>query len=149
MMIDQANSEAHIAAVNRERRIVVNFDAMHADRGFAHADVDALVKLKFDFIDTPGVQIYSVFWNWNEGNTSSFPSSVIPSFNEAGFQKWFKEGTDIVRVFLEETKTRKLEALYAYRINSSNKLRSVVITADGSGTICLRQRQSRKTSSCA
>jgi len=119
-MIDQANSDEHIAAISRGRRIVVNFDAMHADPSFANANVDALVEYKFGFIDTPGTQIDSVFWNWNEGNTSPFPSDVIPTFNDAGFQKWFEEGTDIVRIFLEETKKRKLEAFYSYRINGSD-----------------------------
>ena len=119
-IIDQANSPEHIAAIDRTRRIIKHFDLIHANPAFAGTNSDVLVKFKFDFIDSGGTQIDSVFWDWSEGNTVPFPSKVIPGFNSAGFKKWYREGTDIVRVFLEETKKRGLETFYSYRINGSD-----------------------------
>jgi hypothetical protein len=118
-IIEQANSPEHVAAINRTRRIIKQFDVMHADRAIPGTNPDVLVKFKFDFVDS-GTQIDSVSWDWSEGNTAPFPSKVIPGFNSVGFRKWFDEGTDIVRIFQEETKKRGLEAFYSYRINGSD-----------------------------
>ena len=103
-IIEQANSADHVAAIHRRRRIIKQIDLMHADRAIAGSDPDVLVKFKFDFVNTGETQIDSVTWDWSEGNTAPFPSQVRPSFNSAGFRKWFDEGTEIVRVFLEESK---------------------------------------------
>ena len=118
-IIDQANSPEHIAAINRPCRIIKQFDVAHADPAVAGTNPDVLVKLKFDFIDS-GTQIDSVSWNWSESNVGPFLSKVRSSFNSAGFKKWYGEGTDSVRVFLEESKKRGLEAFYHYRINGSD-----------------------------
>ena len=119
-IIEQANSAEHIAAINRPRRIIKQFDVMHADRAVAGTRLDVLLPFKFDFLDSGATQIDSVTWDWSEGNVAPFPSQVRPSFNSAGFQKWYREGTDIVRIFVQETHKRGLEAFYHYRINASD-----------------------------
>ena len=119
-IIEQVNSVEHVAAINRTRRIIKQIDLMHADTAIAGTEPNVLVKFKFDFINTGETQIDSVRWDWSEGNTAPFPSEVRPSFNSAGFRKWFDEGTDIVRVFLDESKQRDLEVFYHYRINASD-----------------------------
>ena len=105
--IEQANSPDHVAAINRARRIIKQFDVLHADRAIAGSDPEVVARFKFDFIDS-NTQIDAVAWDWSEGNALPFPSRSAPGFNSAGFKKWSAEGTDIVRIFLEETKKRGL-----------------------------------------
>lgn len=47
----QQLSQEHVAAVNRRRRVIVNFDVITGEVAFATKDVAQLVKWKFDFAD--------------------------------------------------------------------------------------------------
>ncbi len=60
----QALSEEHQAAVERRRRIIVNFDVISGDQTFGGRDPEELVAWKFDFIGREGTQIDSVWWEW-------------------------------------------------------------------------------------
>lgn len=51
----QQLSEQHKAAVNRRRRVVVNFDAHHAEPHFTEVDPEQLAKLSFTFADDEGI----------------------------------------------------------------------------------------------
>jgi hypothetical protein len=110
-----AERAAHIAAVNRRRRIYVNNDVgLPVEFGLAVSD---WVYLQFDLFDEPGIQVDTIAWCFDEGNLAAYPSKVIPVLQYAGLQKWLREGIDIIRVAVDETHKRRKEAFYVYRLN--------------------------------
>ncbi|MYC80530.1 MAG: family 10 glycosylhydrolase [Acidobacteria bacterium] len=121
-------SPQHLAQIERRRRVVVNFDAIHGDLKFADIPPSDLVKLSFTFADDPESQIDSIWWNWGEGHQSPYPSEVMPLYDQEGYRKWVEEGVDIMRIFLEATKERGLEAFYSYRVNGSDN--DLVVTRE-------------------
>lgn len=117
-------SPAHIAAVNRQRRVVCNFDtnfgAPSIAKKLAGIDIKNLVKGYFSMIDSPGVQIDSVGWCWLDGNFANYPSEVLPVWELPGLKKWWSQGIDPVRIFDEETRKRGIESFWSYRINGTD-----------------------------
>ena len=78
----QALSEEHQAAVERRRRIIVNFDVISGDQTFGGRDPEELVAWKFDFIGREGTQIDSVWWEWGEGHQAPWPSRTMPLYDQ-------------------------------------------------------------------
>ena len=114
-------SAEHIAAVNRRRRVAVNYDAISADgASFATKDIEDLVAWKLMFADEPGSHIDSVWWSWGEGNQAPYPSEILPGYETPGFRKWAESGIDIVRIFLEACEKRGLETFISHRMNASD-----------------------------
>ena len=124
-------SPAHIAAVNRRRRVIVNYDTGSQgylfDRRVEGADRKQVIMLYFNTPSTTniiseGSQVDSIFWNFGEGNVAYWPSKVLPVIDLPGWRKWFDEGFDLLGTLLEETHQRGLEAFFSYRINGSDFL---------------------------
>ncbi|MBI82770.1 MAG: hypothetical protein CMJ81_06215 [Planctomycetaceae bacterium] len=113
-------SPQHLDAVNRRRRVVVNFDAIHGDRNFTNIHPDELVKLSLTFADDAGSHIDSIWWNWGEGHQAPYPSKLLPLYDHPGYRKWVADGIDIVRVFVDATRARGLEVFYTFRVNGSD-----------------------------
>ena len=114
-------SAAHIDAINRRRRVIVNFDVISADgERFATKEIERLVEWKFMFADEPGTYIDSIYWSWGEGHQAPYPSEVLPLYDSPGFKKWADDGINIVQVFLEAAKQRDIESFFSYRINGSD-----------------------------
>ena len=114
-------SPEHIDAINRRRRVIVNFDVIAADgERFATKEIERLVEWKFMFADEPGTHIDSIYWSWGEGHQAPYPSDVLPLYDSRGFKKWADDGINIVQVFLEASKQRDIEAFFSYRINGSD-----------------------------
>ena len=119
-------TESHIAAINRQRRVILDFDNAAVFWGNAsvgnppgQTDIGKHVARCFSVIDDPDSQVDSVWWDWCNGNIVPYPSKVLPTYEFFPLWKeWFKSGVDPVRVFLEETKKRKREVFCSYRINS-------------------------------
>ena len=119
-MKGQLSSE-HIDAINRRRRVIVNFDVISADGArFATKEIERLVEWKFMFADEPGTHIDSIYWSWGEGHQAPYPSEVLPLYDSPGFKKWADDGVNIVQVFLEAAKQRGVESFFSYRINGSD-----------------------------
>ena len=119
-MKEQLSSE-HIDALNRCRRVIVNFDVISADGArFATKAIERLVEWKFMFADEPGTHIDSIYWSWGEGHQVPYPSDVLPLYDSPGFKKWADDGVNIVQVFLEAAKQRDIESFFSYRINGSD-----------------------------
>ena len=112
-------SEEHVAAVNRDRRVVVNFDVMIVDPTPGE-DAYELAKERLAFADEPTTRIDSIWWNWCEGNVVPYPSKLLPQYDHPGYRKWLEDGVDIVRVFLDETHKRGMEGFYSHRMNGSD-----------------------------
>ena len=119
-MKGQLSSE-HIDAINRRRRVIVNFDVISADGArFATKEIERLVEWKFMFADEPGTHIDTICWSWGEGHQAPYPSEVLPLYDSPGFKEWADNGVNIVQVFLEASKQRGIEAFFSYRINGSD-----------------------------
>ena len=103
-------SKKHIQAVEKDRRIINNFDTISGDRQFGGQDPSALVKWKFHVIDEKDVQIDSVWWGWGEGNQAPWPSKTMPLYNAKGYQEWAERGINIAEIFLKESHKRGVEA---------------------------------------
>ena len=116
-------TKEHQAAVNRQRRIIVNYD-----NGFGAPDtakifgsgIEKVVAAYFSMIDEKGVQIDSVWWCWLDGNYANYPSKILPVWDHPGLRKWWQAGIDPVRIFAEETRKRGLEAFFSYRLNGTD-----------------------------
>jgi hypothetical protein len=108
--------------MNRERRIILQMDvgagafyneAVGPDR---LADV---TDYHLSVIDEPNNQIDSIWWDWTEGNSASWPSEIIPR-QTAIFPRWSAAGIDPVKVLLEEARRRGREVFFSYRVNGND-----------------------------
>ena len=113
-------SPQHLEAVNRQRRVVVNFDAIHGDPNFTNIAPKDLVQLSLTFADDPESHIDSIWWNWGEGHQAPYPSKILPLYDHPGYRKWVADGVDIVKIFVEATRARGLEVFYSFRVNGSD-----------------------------
>lgn len=109
-------SEQHLQAVNRRRRIVVNHDAGWPAHLFG-IDVAKWIQFRFAFPDDPGNQIDSIWWCLDEGNLAFYPSKVLPVTKSPQMRKWLDSGIDILKVAVQESHKRGIEAFYTYRLN--------------------------------
>ena len=74
---------AHVAAVNRSRRIIVNNDVGHGHpMGLesGHVTPDQWVAARFSLFDEPGSQVDCVSWCLDEGNRACYPSKVLATW---------------------------------------------------------------------
>ena len=113
-------TQEHLAAVNRERRVVVNFDAFPAFMKLPSIDVEHMKETLFEFIDDEATRIDSVWWCFSEGNEANWPSKVLPFIDHPPYREWAAAGFDPVQALLDETQRRGLEAFFSYRINGSD-----------------------------
>jgi len=122
----QRLSQAHLAAMNRRRRVVVNFDTNFGSPSvvipLAGTDIEGVVQDYFSMIDEPGVEMDSIWWCWLDGNYANYPSRILPIWELPGFKKWWGAGIDPVRVFAEETRKRGKEVFFSYRLNGTDMI---------------------------
>ena len=104
-------SAEHQDAVNRRRRIVVQYDAQ-VDYGI---DLDTWIDYRFSYIDEPDSQIDSVFWDIGRLGQVLYPSKFLDPLVNAEFQKWRDQGIDVAGRLIAETKRRGLEAFWHHR----------------------------------
>ena len=83
-------------------------------------DVDQMKKALFEFIDDEATRIDSVWWCFSEGNEANWPSKVLPYMDHPAYREWAAAGIDPVRLLVDETRSRGLEAFFSYRINGSD-----------------------------
>ncbi len=110
----------HVAAIERERRVVVNFDAFPSMMQLPSINVEHMKAALFEFIDDPQTRIDSVWWNFTEGNEAYWPSRILPFIEAPPYGEWSETGFDPVQTLLEETRCRGLETFFTYRINGSD-----------------------------
>jgi hypothetical protein len=108
-----ALGDEHDDAANRRRRIVVQYDAW-SQLGL---DFDQWLDYRFDYIDEPGSQIDSVWWDITALGYATYPSKVLEPFPQAGLDKWREQGIDWVERLVAETKKRELEVFWSHRIS--------------------------------
>jgi uncharacterized lipoprotein YddW (UPF0748 family) len=103
----------HEAAVNRRRRIVVQFDA----QGAYNLDFDTWLDFRFAYIDEPGTQIDSVFWDMGRLGQVLYPSKFLDLLPNPDLQKWRDRGIDMAGRLIEATKKRGLEVFWHHRFS--------------------------------
>ena len=113
-------SAEHVAAIERDRRVVVNFDAFPAVMNLPRIDIEQMKEALFEFIDDPQTRIDSVWWCFSEGNEAYWPSKILPFIEAPPYGEWQETGFDPVQTLLDETRRRGLEAFFSYRINGSD-----------------------------
>ena len=108
----------HQDAVNRRRRIVVQYDGHNA----LGKEWNKWLDYRFRWLDAPDTQIDSIWWDIQpllKGYYPTPPGSII--------YKWPDEKTDIVGALVAETRKRSLEVFWNHRVSE------VDINAGGSG----------------
>ncbi len=101
-------SKKHLSAVNRRRRISIQYDANNA----LGKDWKRWLEYRFSWIDEPNVQIDSVWWDIQpllKGYYPTPPDSLI--------YQWPTPETDIVAELIDQTRKRKLEVFWTHRIS--------------------------------
>ena len=115
---------AHQQAVDRQRRIVVNYDALAHLFDYKPTDVaDRAEHVKqhlLGLLDRRGSQIDSVGWCWSEGNEAPYPSKVLPTLLDHPVFRRLPEGVDLVRICCDETRKRGIESFFSLRINGGD-----------------------------
>ncbi|MBP1988791.1 hypothetical protein [Paenibacillus eucommiae] len=104
-------AQSHVDAVNRRRRILVQFDVMGEVTELFGIDIHKLIHFTFHFTDEKGSQIDTLIWDIDY---------FIPkegSANNPGIKKWHEAGIDVVNILLEESKKRGLENIWNHRIS--------------------------------
>lgn len=104
-------TQEHAEAVNRRRRIIVQYDLIGNDPKLFGIDIEQLIKTTFHFADEPGSQIDTIIWDIDY---------FMPKDENAGnpgLKKWLDEGIDVIRILLEEAKKRGLENIWNHRIS--------------------------------
>lgn len=77
-------STKHHDAVNRQRRIVVQYDAW----GQLGLDFQQWLNYRFNYIDDPGSPIDSVWWDIMALGYATYSSKVLEAIPQAGLNKW-------------------------------------------------------------
>ena len=112
-------SPQHIEAINRRRRVVVNFDTLIVDPD-DFAGVDDIVKSRFNFAAEPDTCIDSIWWCWGEGNAVPYPSKYLPTFDVPGYRRLIEEGINLVALMQAEAHKRGLEGFFSHRMNGAD-----------------------------
>jgi len=106
-------SQQHHDAVNRRRRIVVQYDAFSQ----LGADFNQWLDYRFSYVDEPGNQIDGIWWDIGAGSWSSYPSKVLERFEHPGLRKWWNQGIDWVQALVDESRKRNLEVFWHHRVS--------------------------------
>ena len=106
-------SRQHNDALNRRRRIVVQYDA----EGLFGVDFQQWLDYRFNYIDEPGSQIDSIWWDIGMGDWAVYPSKILEPYERPGLMKWREQGIDWVESLVEECQRRDLEVFWNHRIS--------------------------------
>jgi hypothetical protein len=119
-------SEAHLAAVNRSRRLILHYDwtawgMQKTPWGRKGIDqLDEIVQFYTrPYQDAAAAAIDSVFYEIGEGYPAMWPSNIIKRASVV-FPVWWEAGIDPVEVLVNETRRVGREVFITYRINGAD-----------------------------
>ena len=116
---------AHIEAANRRRRIILHHDVIGPSMRSTPwtKRIDQLDEVVAHFMqpyeNDTAEYVDSVFYEWGEGYPAMWPSKILPRA-KVEFPRWWDAGIDPIEVLLTETKKRKREVFFSYRINGGD-----------------------------
>tara|TARA_Y100000310_G_scaffold281098_1_gene301363 strand:+ start:3780 stop:5312 length:1533 start_codon:yes stop_codon:yes gene_type:complete len=111
-------SKAHIEAVHRVRRVILNYDSIAFQ--MPHLEGGELIDSMFGAADLPNSRIDSIFWNWGEGNFVLYKSKILEPYDFGRYPRWLEEGFDPIGLCHKGAKERGLESFFSLRINGSD-----------------------------
>ena len=106
-------SDEHRKAIERRRPIVVQYDPQE----LYGIDFQTWIDYRFRYVDEPGTQIDSIFWDMGRLGQVLYPSKFLDPLVNAGLQKWRDQGIDLVGRLVTETRRRGLEVFWHHRIS--------------------------------
>ena len=119
-------SKEHRAAVNRRRRVILNYDMI----AWMAPNIEGteLVQSMFGAADIHDSPVDAMWMNWGENNFSIYDSKVIETYGTGDdepeahrrYQRWRKDGFDMVGLCNEGAKARGIESFFNCRINGSD-----------------------------
>lgn len=112
-------SDQHRRAVDRQRRIVVQYDAYSA----LGIDFEKWIDYRFAYADEQGSQIDSLWWDIGPLGPAVYPRPA----NHPKVESWRKLGIDWVGRLVEATRKRGLEVFWNHRVSE------VDLNPDGHG----------------
>jgi hypothetical protein len=133
-------SPAHHEAVNRRRRIVVQYDPnleidsdlRSSPTGGTETVRDAVGTVMvghselggqsvFAYEDDPDTQIDGIYWDMGGPSTmATWRSRVLEPFNHPALVAWWTRGRDLVKALLDATHERGLEAFWNFRVSEAD-----------------------------
>jgi hypothetical protein len=118
-------SQKHREAVDRKRRIIMQYDINCEGMPFGSRSGGVGPELRQEAIDfhmaplrQQDNQIDSVWWEWGEGEVAQWPSEVLQT-QATVFPRWWEAGLDPIALIVEATHDLGREAFLSYRINGS------------------------------
>ena len=109
----------HVAAVNRPRRIINQFDAHFEYYDPSTVACDVFVESMFGFADWPGSQVDSVWWDIGESNLCCYRSDILEP--APCLKEWIEAGNDLLPPFVHESRRRGLEVFVSHRVNGCDE----------------------------
>ena len=130
-------SPEHHEAVNRRRRIAVQYDAnLEVSTDLTVTPVTGAMTLEdeastkmlghtelagqsvFAYEDEPNTQIDSIYWDMGGPSTmATWPSKVLEPFRHKALMAWWDQGLDLVKALVDATHERGLEAFWNFRVS--------------------------------
>jgi len=110
-------SDAHLQAVNRPRRIVLQEDANMPFEAFG-LDFDQWLELRFEHCDEPGSQVDGIWWDIGlaEDTYALYDSKLLTKLRLEGLDEWWRQGIDWVGEIVAASHRRGLEAFWNNRV---------------------------------
>ncbi|MDP6369599.1 MAG: family 10 glycosylhydrolase [Planctomycetota bacterium] len=106
-----------MAAVNRQRRLSILFDAIGGHSGpWTSTDPGAYFGQALAFADNSVSSVDMVCWDCGYGNYAAYPSAVLPPHPHPTFTRWREEGVDFLERLVGQTRRRGLECFWSHRI---------------------------------
>jgi hypothetical protein len=110
-------SAAHLQAVDRVRRLVLQEDANMPFEAF-QLPLDQWLDFRFRHCDAPGCQVDSIWWDIGiaEDTYALHDSQLLPRLRLDGFDDWVAQGRDWVAELVAGCHSRGLEAFWSNRV---------------------------------
>ena len=102
-------SQSHQEAVNRRRRISVQYDAYNC----LGKDFDRWLAFRFSYADEPGTQIDGLWWDISPLEPGVYPNPP----GRTVWNDWPGGGIDLIARLVEETRKRNLECFWNHRVS--------------------------------
>jgi len=135
-------SAEHHNAVNRRRRIVVQYDpnlrvgldlTQRTEEKPPDSVGDEAVRMVghsmqtgqsvFAYEDDPETQIDAIYWDMGGPSTlATWKSKILAPFRHQALQMWWDKGLDMVKALVDATRERGMEAFWNFRISEADFL---------------------------
>ena len=111
-------SAAHLAAVDRPRRIFCQYDsASFEPPELLGGNIEAMMRYRYGYADQPGSQIDAICLDVSNEGVAPYPSKILPMIRNPGLLRWHEQGLDYIQRMIEEGRKRQKEIWWNHRVN--------------------------------